>query len=140
MEVPEPSLWRDGISSRSTGSSELIEKAMELLLGTDKPCIIAGHGAVLSEAAPELIKLAELLNIPVATTANGKGVIPADHPLSLGPVGRNGSYMANEILPVLRRSSGSRGQVRRSAEQLLDPRLHLQYPADKAHSRRDRSR
>ncbi len=96
VEVPEPSLWRDGISSRTTGGSELVEKAMELLLGTDKPCIIAGHGAVLSEAAPELIKLAELLNIPVATTANGKGVIPADHALSLGPVGRNGSYMANE--------------------------------------------
>jgi acetolactate synthase-1/2/3 large subunit len=96
VEVPEPSLWRDGISSRSTGGSELIEKAMELLLSTDKPCIIAGHGAVISEAAPELRKLAELLNIPIATTANGKGVIPADHPLSLGPVGRNGSYMANE--------------------------------------------
>jgi thiamine pyrophosphate-dependent acetolactate synthase large subunit-like protein len=57
---------------------------------------LCGHGAVLSEAAPELRKLAELLNIPIATTANGKGVIPADHPLSLGPVGRNGSYMANE--------------------------------------------
>ena len=96
VEVPEPSLWRDGISSRSTGGSELIEKAMELLLSTDKPCIIAGHGAALSEASAELIKLAELLNIPVATTANGKGVIPADHPLSLGPIGRNGSYMANE--------------------------------------------
>ena len=96
VEVPEPSLWRDGISSRSTGGAELIEKAMELLLSTDKPCIIAGHGAVISEAAPEIIKLAELLNIPVATTANGKGVIPADNPLSLGPVGRNGSYMANE--------------------------------------------
>ncbi len=96
VEVPEPSLWRDGISSRSTGGAELIEKAMELLLSTDKPCIIAGHGAEISEASAELIKLAELLNIPVATTANGKGVIPADHPLSLGPIGRNGSYMANE--------------------------------------------
>lgn len=96
VEVPEPSLWRDGISSRSTGGVELIEKTMELLLSTDKPCIIAGHGAVISEASAELIKLAELLNIPVATTANGKGVIPADHPLSLGPIGRNGSYMANE--------------------------------------------
>jgi acetolactate synthase-1/2/3 large subunit len=96
VEVPEPSLWRDGISSRSTGGAELIEKTMELLLSTDRPCIIAGHGAAISEASAELIKLAELLNIPVATTANGKGVIPADHPLSLGPIGRNGSYMANE--------------------------------------------
>lgn len=90
VEVPEPSLWRDGISSRSTESSELVAKALALLLSTDKPCIIAGHGAVLSEAAPEIRKLAELLNIPIATTANGKGIIPADHPLSLGPVGRSG--------------------------------------------------
>jgi len=65
-------------------------------LSTDKPCVVAGHGAVLSEAAPELRRLAELLKIPVATTANGKGIIPEDHPLSLGAIGRNGTYMANE--------------------------------------------
>ena len=96
VEVPEPKLWREGISSRSTCGSDLVNKAAELLLGTDKPCIIAGHGSVLSEASRELVKLAELLNAPVATTANGKGVIPADHPLSVGAVGRNGSHMANE--------------------------------------------
>jgi acetolactate synthase-1/2/3 large subunit len=96
VEVPDPTLWRQGISSRSTCGPELMNRAAELLLGTDKPCIIAGHGAVLSEASRELVKLAELLNAPVATTANGKGVIPADHPLSIGPVGRNGSHMANE--------------------------------------------
>jgi len=96
VEIPEPELWRVGISCRGAGNPELVEKALNLLLGTDKPCMIAGHGAVLSEAAPELKKLVELLNIPVATTANGKGIIPADHPLSLGAVGRNGSYMANE--------------------------------------------
>jgi acetolactate synthase-1/2/3 large subunit len=96
VEVPEPELWRGGISSRGAGNPELLEKVLELLLSTDKPCIIAGHGAVLSEAAPELRRLVDLLNLPVATTANGKGIIPADHPLSLGAVGRNGSYMANE--------------------------------------------
>jgi acetolactate synthase-1/2/3 large subunit len=96
VEVPEPELWRGGISSRGAGNPELVEKALDLLLSTDKPCIIAGHGAVLSEVAPELRRLVDLLNLPVATTANGKGIIPADHPLSLGAVGRNGSYMANE--------------------------------------------
>jgi len=96
VEVPEPGIWRGGISSRVTGNSELIEKALDLLLGTDKPCIVTGHGAVLSEAAPELRRLVELLSIPVATTANGKGIIPEDHPLSLGAIGRNGTYMANE--------------------------------------------
>lgn len=96
VEVPDPELWRSGIFSRSAGNPQLVEKTLELLLATDKPCIIAGHGAVLSEAAPELRKLAELLNIPVATTPNGKGILPGDHPLSLGSIGRNGSYMANE--------------------------------------------
>jgi len=96
VEIPEPELWRGGISSRGAGNPELLEKVLELLLSTDKPCIIAGHGAVLSEVAPELRRLVDLLNLPVATTANGKGIIPADHPLSLGVVGRNGSYMANE--------------------------------------------
>ena len=96
VEIPEPELWRGGINCRSAGNPELVERALDLLLGTDKPCIIAGHGAVLSEAAPELKRLVDLLNLPVATTANGKGIIPADHPLSLGAVGRNGSYMANE--------------------------------------------
>jgi len=96
VEIPDPELWRAGISSRGSGNPELMEKALNLLLSTDKPCIIAGHGALLSEAAPELRKLVDLLNIPVGTTANGKGVIPADHPLSLGAVGRNGSYTANE--------------------------------------------
>jgi len=96
VEVPEPELWRGGINCRSAGNPELVERALDLLLGTDKPCMIAGHGAVLSEAAPELRRLVDLLNLPVATTANGKGIIPADHPLSLGAVGRNGSYMANE--------------------------------------------
>jgi acetolactate synthase-1/2/3 large subunit len=96
VEIPEPELWRGGINCRSAGNPELVERALDLLLGTDKPCIIAGHGAVLSEVAPELRRLVDLLNLPVATTANGKGIIPADHPLSLGAVGRNGSYMANE--------------------------------------------
>jgi acetolactate synthase-1/2/3 large subunit len=96
VEVPEPELWRMGICCGGAGNSHIVEQALDLLLSTDKPCILAGHGAILAEAAPELKKLAELLNIPVATTPNGKGILPTDHPLSLGSIGRNGAYMANE--------------------------------------------
>ncbi len=96
VEVPEPGLWRRGTTFKGAGNPELVEKTLELLLNTEKSCIIAGHGATLSEAAPEIVKLADLLKIPVATTANGKGIIPEDHPQSLGAVGRNGTYMANE--------------------------------------------
>ena len=96
VEVPEPDLWRAGITSRNAGNPGVVEKALDLLLSMDKPCILAGNGAMISDAGPELRKLVDLLNIPVATTANGKGIIPEDYPLSLGVIGRNGTYMANE--------------------------------------------
>jgi len=96
VDIPEPNVWRERITSRGASNSQVMAQVLELLLSTDKPCIVTGHGAMLSEATPELIRFIELLNIPVATTPNGKGIIPADHPLSLGAIGRNGNYMANE--------------------------------------------
>jgi len=50
----------------------------------------------LAEAAPEVRRLAELFGIPVANTPQGAGVMPADHRLALGVVGRNGTYPANQ--------------------------------------------
>lgn len=96
VEVPEPGLWREGISSKGSGNPELVEKTLDLILENERSCLVAGHGAILSEATSELKKIAEILNLPVATTANGKGIIPEDHPLSLGAIGRNGTYAANE--------------------------------------------
>ncbi len=96
VEVPEPDIWRSGITSKSAGNPEAVEKALELLLTTDKACILAGNGAMLSDAGPELRELFDLLDIPVATTANGKGIISEDDPLCLGVIGRNGTYMTNE--------------------------------------------
>jgi acetolactate synthase-1/2/3 large subunit len=58
--------------------------------------ILVGNGAVLSEAASEIRRLAEALGIPVAHTPQGTGMIPADHELALGVIGRNGTYAANQ--------------------------------------------
>ncbi len=63
---------------------ELIRQAAGLLLSARKPLIWAGGGVILADAAKELTALAENLGAPVATTAEGKGVIPEDHPLALG--------------------------------------------------------
>ena len=68
-----------------------VQKAAELLLQTENPVIVAGGGAVISQAWPEITALAEALDIPVGTSITGKGSISEDHPLSLGVVGSNGA-------------------------------------------------
>ena len=57
--------------------------------------IYAGGGVVSSGAADELIKLVEMLHIPVAMTLMGLGGFPGTHPLSLGMLGMHGTYRAN---------------------------------------------
>lgn len=61
-----------------------VRRAAELLAQAEKPFIWAGGGAILSDSSAELRDLAESLGAPVATTAEGKGAISEDHPLSLG--------------------------------------------------------
>jgi acetolactate synthase-1/2/3 large subunit len=66
---------------------EGVKDAVELLLSSERPVIVAGGGAYASGASGEVVALAELLGIPVLTTPCGRGVIPEDHPLALGLVG-----------------------------------------------------
>lgn len=75
---------------RVRGNLQSTRKAAELLAKAKKPLIVAGGGAVISEAAKELRKLSETHSIPVVTSLPAKGILPEDHPLSLGPVGRAG--------------------------------------------------
>lgn len=81
---------------RAAGSREGIADAACLLLAAAKPVIFAGNGVLLSEASDELKELAELTQIPVATTLIGKGAFPEEHPLALGVTGIWGTRVANE--------------------------------------------
>jgi acetolactate synthase-1/2/3 large subunit len=87
--------WPATEYSRPAGDPAAVDEALHLLQSAARPVIVAGHGLELSGAEPELLMLAEAFRIPVATTPFGKGVFDARHTLSLGPTGRNGSYMAN---------------------------------------------
>ncbi|MEQ8329724.1 MAG: thiamine pyrophosphate-binding protein [Longimicrobiales bacterium] len=61
----------------------LLDRAAALLRGARRPLLYVGAGAV--DASDDVVALAELLEAPVATTIQGKGVMPEDHPLFLWP-------------------------------------------------------
>ena len=60
--------------------------------------IVAGGGVRASGAPAELVALAEALQIPVATSLNGKDAIPGNHPLSVGVVGTYSRESANRVV------------------------------------------
>ena len=74
---------------------ERVREAVRVLSQARQPVIVAGGGVVASGAQKELVELAEMLSIPVATSLNAKGVIPDDHPLSVGVCGSYSRWCAN---------------------------------------------
>lgn len=76
-----------------------IRQAIDVLLAAKKPAIVCGQGALISRATDAILELAELLQIPVATTTPGKGTIPEDHPLALRVIGgRGGMEYSNQYM------------------------------------------
>jgi acetolactate synthase-1/2/3 large subunit len=61
-----------------------VAEAAEVLLRAKSAIIFAGQGVLYAEATAELVELAELLQLPVTTTLEGKSAFPEQHPLSLG--------------------------------------------------------
>ena len=68
-------------------SPSQLARAARVLRGAEKPIVLAGHGAARAHAGDAVRHFAETLHVPVATTFHGKGVLPDDHPHSLGAVG-----------------------------------------------------
>ncbi|HYL11556.1 MAG TPA: thiamine pyrophosphate-binding protein [Terriglobales bacterium] len=80
---------------KTRADSQAIEAAIKLLLAAQRPCIVAGGGAVSANATPELTNLAEKLGIPVVFTWNGKGAIAEDNAMCAGTAGWPGSLSGN---------------------------------------------
>jgi acetolactate synthase-1/2/3 large subunit len=83
-------------SQRSGASPEQVSCALDMIVAAERPVIFIGHGVTLSEASRELSEFAKKLSIPVISSPNGMGCIDMAEPLSLGFIGRNGAYPANE--------------------------------------------
>ena len=74
----------DGSPAPAGASREAVSAAAKLLGSAERPVVWAGGGVRRSGAEAELLRLAELLDAPVATTYMGKGVIGDEHRLAAG--------------------------------------------------------
>lgn len=85
-------------ANRSTPPLEEIDEAIELMLAAERPMMFTGGGVMASGAMAEVQELAELMDMPVATSYMGKGSLPENHPLALGPYGVLGRPSSNEYI------------------------------------------
>lgn len=95
-QVSVPRSLRQAISNRPGAAPEDVSRIVDILLEAARPLIFVGHGITLSEAGDALTSLVHRLKIPVVASPNGMGALDMRDPLSLGFIGRNGTYPANQ--------------------------------------------
>jgi acetolactate synthase I/II/III large subunit len=64
-----------------------VARAVDILRRAKRPVVLAGHGAARADATKALVRFSEEFGIQVANTFHGKGVMPDDHPNSIGTLG-----------------------------------------------------
>jgi acetolactate synthase I/II/III large subunit len=83
---------------RSVVAEEDLIKAVQAIKRAQKPVLVVGRGAIVSGAKEEVRLLAEKLLIPVASSVDGKTILPDNHPLYVGSCGTYCRPCANEII------------------------------------------
>jgi len=91
-EIPRPM-----VVERGAGGEASLAEAADLLASAKFPVILAGGGVVMANGQAEAIRLAELLQAPVANSYLHNDSFPANHPLWVGPLGYQGSKAAMKL-------------------------------------------
>lgn len=95
-EVELEASW-DGFNERRSGASpDDVRRVLEMLAQARRPALFIGHGMTLSEGGKALTEFARSQRIPVISSPNGMGCLDMRDELSLGFIGRNGAYPANQ--------------------------------------------
>ncbi|MDP6179050.1 MAG: thiamine pyrophosphate-binding protein, partial [Desulfatiglandales bacterium] len=83
---------------KSAGDPVDVRRAAKKLIEARNPIVRAGSGVLSAGAWDELREFAELMQMPVFTTMQGKSAFPENHPLALGTGGRTRPKMVMDFL------------------------------------------
>ncbi len=124
---------RQSAATEDDSSQQELENAAHQITNSRKPVILLGAGA--RSARTGILEFAERLHAPVFTTTSGKGVIAADHPLSLGCISRLGAVQEVLLESDLLISFGARITEFDSGRFTLKfPPQHIQVVADRSYA------
>ena len=98
LEVMFEATFAQRPAFRPEADPESVRAAARALTAAQRPVIVAGGGVTSSEAQQEVVELAEMLQVPVATSLNAKGTITDNHPLAVGVVGSYSRWCANRVV------------------------------------------
>jgi len=84
-----------GYKPTVTGHIKQVRAAAKVINEAERPVLYLGGGVIAANAAPEILRLAELRRLPVATTLMALGAFPETHALSMGMLGMHGTVAAN---------------------------------------------
>lgn len=135
VEAPGPAHPRPRF--RSAPDPVTIHQAVDRLSESRRPVVLAGSGVLWSDAAAELVHLAEALGAPCFTTPVTRGMIPDDHPLALPGaratalretdcllmVGTRDNYVVNYLRPPVIGAGATVIEVNVDGEDLARNRL-----------------
>ena len=85
-------------AERAGPDPQAVKDAVDVLEGAHRAVAVCGGGPVLAGAEDELTALAEVLDLPVATTVSGQGSLAETHALALGVVGSNGGVASTRAV------------------------------------------
>ncbi len=117
------------------GDPDLLGKAAEVLGRAKAPLIYVGGGVLRAGAGNELRELAELLDAPVAMTANGRGALSDRHPLSISDLAAADLAARSDVILVV----GSRFVVGANATWQPGEKTLIQLDADSEEVGRNRT-
>jgi thiamine pyrophosphate-dependent acetolactate synthase large subunit-like protein len=83
-ETPEPISYEPALRTRFGPDPKAVGEVARVIADAKRPIIYAGQGVHYARAWQQLRELAEMLEIPVMTSLQGKSAFPENHPLALG--------------------------------------------------------